>query len=650
MSAGGCVISGAGAVSALGTGRERLWDGVEAGELGIRPSPRVDALGLGVRHAGEVADAGLAPASSRAASFAIAAGREALAQAEILPERLRGALVLGMSMPSGPHRLEQVLDAIGDALGLEGPRLVISTACSSSTHAIGVARDLVEGGQCEWALAGGADELTPELLAGFASLGVLADAPCSPFSRAIGTTLGEGAAMVVIERRESAAQRGVAALADVAGYALSSDAFHATSPEPSGAGVARAIRAALDDASTPPGAVDYVNAHGTGTAANDPAETAAIRAVFGAAPHPAVSSSKSFLGHAQGAAGALELLVTLGGMCRGYIPHTASFAGPRPRCLEDPVAADRPRRGAIQRAVSNSSAFGGANASLVLTAPGLAARRREPRRTIYACGPTMVGPSGAALGALRPGTPISGRAPDATVKAVRGLDPRGLDRTTRLLAAAVEQALAAVKAARRVDALERVGLFVGQTRTSPEVNQAFERSIEERGLAKLSATAFSKLVLNAAVGAVTRALGVRGASTALSTGESSGTTIVALAADYLAAHRELDVVIAAGVHELGADEDGAEGAAAIALTTQPPEGASARLDAWWLCARGERPPLDDGDRAVRPCELVAPSGGFSGAAGAAYAVHLAAQSSEPLVVIDDRGTLCAQLDWRRTGS
>ncbi|NUP11185.1 MAG: hypothetical protein HOW73_34500 [Polyangiaceae bacterium] len=653
-------ITGMGAVSALGTSCDAMWAAIERGENGIRPVTRYSTEGLGSDLAGMLADTS-AFAPPLAVTFAIAAGREALAHARIDPGAATIGLVLGSSLASARADLAKIGDAVGDALGLRGPRIVISTACSSSTHAVGLARDLVRAGHCDAVLAGGTDELTPEIFAGFSALGVVSREPCAPFSTPTGTTLGEGAGLVVVETAGRAIERGASPVAFVRGYALSSDAHHATSPDPNGAGVGRALRAALSDAAMEPAEIDYVNAHGTGTEANDPAEYRAIVTTFEGAPKlPLVSSSKSFLGHAQGAAGILELIVTLISMGRGVTPHTASFRGPRPRCPDDPVAGERPRKVGFERTIATSSAFGGANACVVVERSPSLTPKRSPR-TIHVVGASIVGPNAIGLEEAARGAKLSGRAEIDIARAVKGVDPRGLDTTTKLLAAATKRALDAAGLTLRGDARARVGLFVGQTHVSPAADREFHRSIAERSLARLNATAFAKMVLNAAAGAVTRMFDLRGASTAISTGASSGAAVVALGADYLASHGELDALVVAGVHELVGDEPEAatEGASALVLSATPPERPAVALEAWAFGATGDAARCADrvvrasGDKDDEPTRLdaatiAAGSGGFSGAAACAIAAQRALQGGVH-VVTDERGTLSVGLRFGRSG-
>jgi nodulation protein E len=246
--------------------------------------------------------------------------------------------------------------------GITGPVYAVSTACSSANHAIGQAFRMVRSGEVDVALTGGSEApLSMGFLKAWEAMRVVAPDTCRPFSRdRRGLILGEGAAVLVLEPFDHARARGATILGEIAGFGMSSDAHHIT--QPSALGAARAIRAALLDAAISPEAVGYVNAHGTGTLANDATETEAIHSVFGEhARKLLVSSTKSMHGHALGAAGALEAAATLGALRCGLIPPTANFTAADPACDLD-VVPNTPRPAQIEWALSNSFAFGGLNA------------------------------------------------------------------------------------------------------------------------------------------------------------------------------------------------------------------------------------------------------------------------------------------------
>lgn len=254
----------------------------------------------------------------------------------------------------------------------KGPCLTPTTACSSGAHGIGEAFRLIQHGQADWMLAGGSDApITYGVIRSWEAMRVLAPEngeparACRPFSRdRQGIVIGEGAAVFVLEEYEKARQRGAHIHAELVGYGANSDAGHIT--HPSVDGPAAAMRLALEDAHLSPEAIDYINAHGTATQVNDVIETRAIKEVFGAyAPRLPVSSTKSMHGHVMGASGAIELVAAIEAVRRGVIPPTANYTAPDPECDLDYVP-NQAREKPVRAVLSNSFAFGGMNAVLVL--------------------------------------------------------------------------------------------------------------------------------------------------------------------------------------------------------------------------------------------------------------------------------------------
>ncbi len=396
-------ITGIGLVTALGCDRETTWSRLLRGESGVAALRLFDTAGYRTHLAAQVDDSCLALPSiaaaalrhaSRTSRLGIAAAAEALADARLAGEATvhrPWAVVFGggsaglfeaesflrRRLAGGPRTraLEEFLevpqdastDRVAEAFTLAGPRVTVTTACSSSTVAVGLAAEMVAGGEVDVALAGGADGLCRLTFAGFNSLRAVDPHPAKPFDRRRkGLNLGEGAAVLILERAERALARGARPYARVLGYGVTADAFHMTQPDASGAAWERTIRAALADAGLTPEDVDYINAHGTATEQNDPAEAAAYRRVFGErlAGVP-VSSVKGALGHCLCGAGGIEAAITALAVARGMAPPTAGFAEPDPACPVDPVpGVGRPWP--IRVALSASFAFGGNSAALVL--------------------------------------------------------------------------------------------------------------------------------------------------------------------------------------------------------------------------------------------------------------------------------------------
>jgi 3-oxoacyl-[acyl-carrier-protein] synthase II len=250
--------------------------------------------------------------------------------------------------------------------GLTGPLVTIVTACAAGSNAIGCGLDQIRLGRASMMIAGGVDPFSAISFSGFSVLNSLSLTQAAPFTEErAGLILGEGAAFAVLESEDHARARGARIYGRVLGYGISNDAYHATSPDPEGGGAIRSMRAALADARVAPEQIDYVNAHGTGTEYNDVMEVRAIREVFGAhASKLAVSSTKSQIGHTLGAAGALEFAATLLAIHHGFLPATINFG--KPICDDIDFVPNAVRKRSINFALSNSFAFGGNTASLIV--------------------------------------------------------------------------------------------------------------------------------------------------------------------------------------------------------------------------------------------------------------------------------------------
>ncbi|MGD0419157.1 MAG: beta-ketoacyl-[acyl-carrier-protein] synthase family protein [Xanthobacteraceae bacterium] len=395
------VVTGIGVVSPIGSSRDAFWSALVEARSGIGPIEGIPTDLFTTRIAAQVRD--FDPSRhfdskrlallDRFAQFAVVAARAAVADAQLeLTEEmaLQAAAIVGNatggqnSVDDGYYKVywqksprlhpliiprlmsNAAVSQISMDLGIKGPTFTIASACSSGTHAIGQAFQMVRTGQVPIALTGGTEAcLTVGTIKCWEALRVLSADTCRPFSKTrSGLVLGEGAAMFVLETREHAMARGAPIYAELLGFGMSADADDITAINPDGA--ARAMRSALTDAKVNPEDVDYVNAHGTGTALNDKGETAALRIAFGAsAEHLAVSSSKGVLGHSLGAAGALEFAATALALHHQTIPPTANFEERDPDCDLDYVP-NTARNAPIQNAMSSSFAFGGLNAVLVL--------------------------------------------------------------------------------------------------------------------------------------------------------------------------------------------------------------------------------------------------------------------------------------------
>lgn len=395
------VITGMGAISALGYTVDAFWQQLTAGTHGFRPLVLPEAERLQFKNAAQIPDYDSTQHFKRRqlryldpfAQYALLAAHEAIAQADIAwtdALRRRTGVITGAG-GGGQHTIdagyvdlyikgiERVQPATVPAVmasagasqvalahGLYGPTFTVSSACASATHAIGLSAQMIQLGQAEVMITGGSEApLSFGHLKAWDALRVVAPDACRPFSKdRMGMVLGEGGGMLVLEQLEHAQRRKATIWGEIVGFGMSSDAHHLT--QPSADGAALAMQRALDDAALVPADVGYINAHGTGTLANDPMEIAAIKQVWGEHAHDvSISSTKSMHGHALGASGALEAIATVLALHHQLAPPTANVTEVDPACdLNVVPSTAQPLQ--TSYAISNSFAFGGLNAVLVL--------------------------------------------------------------------------------------------------------------------------------------------------------------------------------------------------------------------------------------------------------------------------------------------
>lgn len=399
-------VTGIGMLTPAGIGVNTSWANILAGKSLAAPDPALAGLPVdfSCRVPGFDAETVLGPKlawkTDRYTQLAMAAAREAVADAGLDPSTWDGArvgVVIGNALggtptfeaqhnvfrDEGPDEVSPLTipmmmtsmaaGYVAMDLSATGPNLVTVTACASGGTAIGIARELLRCGKCDVVLAGGSEaSVTPLIASTFAQMKALSrrteepDRASRPFDAdRNGFVLGEGSAMLVLERTADARARSAPVRAHLSGFGASADAFHATKPDPAGVGVQQAIEMALADAGLCPDEIDHVNAHGTSTQLNDAAEASMLRRVLG--ERPAVTSVKGVTGHSLGGAGAIEAACTVLSVQHGVVPPTANLEHQGPD-IDIDVVAGAPREMPIANAISNSFGFGGQNAVLVVTA------------------------------------------------------------------------------------------------------------------------------------------------------------------------------------------------------------------------------------------------------------------------------------------
>lgn len=569
-------VTGLGLVTPLGVGVEATWVRLVRGDRAIAPLRLFDVTGQRASMTAEVEGVSVPSdptgAWSRTSAMARVAVQEALRSAALEPASARVGLVFGSTtagmfeterllarLHAEPERRGALEDMRSHPLTATGERLeeclgpfarvrAVSSACSGGANAIVVAASWLLSGELDVVVAGGADALCRLTLSGFNALAALDPEPCRPFDRRRrGTNLGEGAGFLVLERAQHAEGRGAAPVAELAGWAVGAEAHHITNPAPDGAVVGRLMQRAIERAGLRPSDIDYVNAHGTGTPANDSMEGEALaRALGEEALRVPVSSSKGQIGHTLGAAGGIEAAVTALVVARRTLVPTAGLDEPDPsiRLVHVPHAGREVSR--VRAAMSNAFGFGGMSTVLVFTPPRSAddvrtARVRgnvSPPRE-HPCAPVITGvavfgPCGrlGAQGCADLPTAATARA-GSIIDAEPYLElgrARRLDRMARLATVAVEHALRDAVASG-----DSAGVVLGTAFGNVDACAAFLHKLFERGPRVASPAEFPNLVPSSPVGHVSIYAGMQGPTFATADLGTSGESAFAQAAQLVSA-------------------------------------------------------------------------------------------------------------------
>ena len=591
------VVTGLGAVTPEGVGLDAYWAGVRGGVVAIGKVEHLPMDGYRTELGGEVKE-DFTPEHEylnpdgfhdRAIDFTMRAAEEAMARCGVgvgpVPAERWGVvigtcnagLLAGEEWYARRKRGEQpdprllllvepqaFSEALASAFELKGPVLSVDTACAASANAIGYAAELIREGHADAMLTGGADAFSDILIAGFNSLESLSPEPAAPYSfDRKGLSLGEGAGVLVLMDSEVAAAHGAPVLAEIVGYGLSADGYHPTAPHPEGRGASRAIQTALRQAGVDPGEVDYVNSHGTGTAKNDTAETAATKVGLGDAAYKvAVSSTKSMIGHLLGGAGAAEAIVTVKAIDDQVAPPTANFTEADPECDLDYVP-NEAREMSIDIALSNNFAFGGANASVLFARPG-ARSGAPPERNVdraVITGLAALSAAGTDPAALYDAYAAGRRCTSAEngvelarvdLDAAAYLDVKERKRVDRLgLFSIIASRLALANAGLELtdDNRNRVGAVVGTGVGPMESMEEFAAPVIAEGAGAANPAVFPNTVYNAAGGQVAIKNGILGSASTVTAGHAAGASALCYGFD-LTTMDHADAIVALGVDTL----------------------------------------------------------------------------------------------------
>ncbi|WP_084252923.1 beta-ketoacyl-[acyl-carrier-protein] synthase family protein [Devriesea agamarum] len=560
-------VTGISLVTANGDDTDTSWRNICAGQSGIVTNTLFDTSDLLTTWAGMISTA-QDPEIDRCYALSSTAVDQALHSADLRlshcdPSRI--AVIVGSSLGAMPtlqraharairdgdiddeaaltSQLHCVADHIATHVGAKGPRAVTSNACAAGAIAIGFAAEMLWAGDVDVVICGGVDPLASLSSYGFSCLGALDPNPCSPMSASTGLTLGEGAGFLILERHAFTRERNAHSLAVIAGYGTSCDGYHQTAPDPSGQGAYRSMSAALNCAGHTPDQVDYINLHGTGTPTNDAVEPKAISLLFGDQPRPPASSVKSSLGHTLGAAGAIETVCTVLAITQQMLPPTINTRDlPAPSGLDIVPDSGRPAR--VATAMSNSFAFGGNNASIVVCSPDQRIETPDPTRHdavitgVGALAGSIIGCR--KLASLMAGymdrdgdgfdpALVGGRAD--LKRAVRGVNPakaRRLDPLSIVAAASVNDLYSEFGKLTRVHA-ETTGIVFATGYGPVSALLEFDHGIITSGIQGANPLVFPNTVVNAAAGHLAVLNRYRGYTATIASGGTSSVMALDLA-------------------------------------------------------------------------------------------------------------------------
>ena len=573
-----CVVTGLGLICALGENTDQCWSAAVNGVTGIREVKSVDASECYANMGAEVS----APNGElshedydRASLLCIKAAGEALADAGYTKDSFddkRIGVIVGNCVggaasidvyytdkKNGCEKASDILKMPAAAIannvamhfGLNGATANIVNACAAGTMSLAYACDLIRSGKADAFVAGGSDSFTSLAFAGFHALHALAAGPCSPFNQSNGITLGEGAGILIVESYEHAVKRGAKIYCEILGSGVSSDAHHITAPRPDGEGQMSAIKRAVKNSGLSFTDIDYINAHGTGTAKNDEAEFLSLHTLFDGNDHVSVSSTKSMTGHCLGAAGSIEAVLTVKAVCEDTLPPTIGYADEHLDTLKEKAGdidfiANTKREKKVNYAVSNSFAFGGNNASIVFAKNEHAIPDSTNKQRIYITGIGEL--CGTAETEDGKGMRADITSDDYKEHGIKMAFYRKLDRFSQLQLISGMRALADANITVDETNENDIGIIIGTADGPLTEIVNFQKTVIENGTANGSAFSFPNTVYNAAGGYFSIFAGIKGYNVTVANGIQAGIQSICYAADVIH-NGEESIMVATGTDE-----------------------------------------------------------------------------------------------------
>lgn len=577
MSSRRCVVTGLGLVCALGDNTQQCWNAAIGGVSGIREVKSVDTTGCYANVGAEVrlTNAELSGEDyDRSSLLCIKAAGEALADAGFTAESFdsrRIGVIVGNCV-GGAASIDKYYTGVkngaadsGDIIkmpaaaiannvarhfGLNGITANIVNACAAGTMSLSYACDLIRSGKADAFVAGGSDSFSSLAFSGFHALHALSEGACSPFNQSNGITLGEGAGVLIIESYEHAVKRGARIYCEVLGSGVSSDAHHITAPRPDGQGQMSAIKKAISNSGLEFTDIDYINAHGTGTAKNDEAEFLSLHTLFDCSGHVSVSSTKSMTGHCLGAAGSIEAVLTVKAVCEDEIPPTVGYCEEDIAALKEKAGGidfvpNQKREKTVNYAVSNSFAFGGNNASIVFAKQPHDIPDHTNADRVFITG---VGELCATQRTEDKGYRAEITSDDYKEHGIKMAFYRKLDRFSQLQLISGMRALSDAGVTVDESNENDIGIIIG-TADGPMTEIAgFQKNVVLNGTANGSAFSFPNTVYNAAGGYLSIFAGIKGYNVTVANGIQAGIQSICYACDVLHSG-EARIMLATGTDE-----------------------------------------------------------------------------------------------------